>query len=100
MNETGPAFMRNVHGLRIIRPGRGGFTLVEIALCLAIIGFGLVAIIGVLPAGLNVQKENRDETIINHEASMWVEAIRNGARGLDDLTNYVIAITNIVQEYT
>jgi len=37
---------------------QSAFTLVEIALSIAIIGFALVAIIGVLPAGLNVQREN------------------------------------------
>jgi len=78
------------------KPGRGqaGFTMVEIALSLAVIGFALVAIIGVLPLGLDVQKENREETIINHEASYFMDAIRNGERGLDDLTNYVTGITN------
>jgi type II secretory pathway pseudopilin PulG len=73
--------------------------MVEIAIALAVIGFALVAIIGVLPAGLTVQKENREETIINQDASIFLEAIRNGARGLDDLTNYVLAISNIWTEY-
>ncbi|HEX5218773.1 MAG TPA: type II secretion system protein [Verrucomicrobiae bacterium] len=72
---------------------RSAFTLVEIALSVAIIGFALVAIIGVLPAGLNVQKENREETIIVHDANYFLDAIRSGARGLDDLTNYVESIT-------
>ncbi|HXR48222.1 MAG TPA: prepilin-type N-terminal cleavage/methylation domain-containing protein [Candidatus Limnocylindrales bacterium] len=71
-----------------------GFTMVEIAICLAIIGIALVAIIGVLPAGLNVQKDNREETLIGQDATVFIENIRNGARGLDDLTNYVLAITN------
>jgi type II secretory pathway pseudopilin PulG len=71
-----------------------GFTMVEIALCLAIIGFALVAIIGVLPTGLTVQRDNREETIINQEAKVWMDAIQNGARGYDDLTNYVVGITN------
>ena len=71
-----------------------GFTMVEIAICLAIIGIALVAIIGVLPAGLNVQKDNREETLIDQDATVFIENIRNGARGLDDLTNYVLAITN------
>jgi type II secretory pathway pseudopilin PulG len=79
--------------------GQSAFTLVEIALCIAIIGFALVAIIGVLPAGLNVQKENREETIIVHEANYFIDAIRSGARGLDDLTNYVEAITNYVSYF-
>jgi len=74
---------------------QSGFTLVEIALSVAIIGFALVAIIGVLPAGLNVQRENREETIVVHDANYFLDAIRGGARGLDDLTNYVEAITNV-----
>jgi prepilin-type N-terminal cleavage/methylation domain-containing protein len=80
------------------RPERCGFTLVEIALCLAIIGFALVAIIGVLPAGVTVQKENREETIINQDGRYLLEAIRSGSQGMDDLTNYVetIIITNVV----
>ena len=76
------------------------FTMIEIALCLAIIGFALVAIIGTLPRGLNVQKQNREETIINQDAALWMNAIRSGAKGYDDLTNYIIGITNTFREYT
>jgi len=68
--------------------------MIEIALCLAIIGFALVAIIGVLPTGLNVQRDNREETLINQDAVVWMNSIRSGAQGFNDLTNYVIAITN------
>ena len=68
--------------------------MVEIALCLAIIGIALVSIIGVLPWGMSTQKDNREETIVNQDATVLMEAIRGGARGLDDLTNYVYAITN------
>src|SRR5208282_3552296 len=71
-----------------------GFTMVEIAICLAIIGIALVAIIGVLPIGINVQRDNREETLIDQDATVFIENIRNGARGLDDLTNYVVAISN------
>lgn len=79
--------------------GKGAFTMIEIALSLAVIGFALVAIIGVLPLGLEVQKENREETVINHDANYFMDAIRHGARGLDELTNHVIAITNWWTEY-
>jgi len=40
--------------------GRCGFTIIELAICLGIIAFALVAIIGVLPIGINVQKDNRE----------------------------------------
>jgi type II secretory pathway pseudopilin PulG len=71
-----------------------GFTMVEIALCLAIIGIALVAIIGVLPIGINVQKDNREETLIDQDSTVFLQNIRNGSVGLDDLTNYVFLITN------
>src|SRR5215475_2147602 len=51
---------------RILRRRRG-FTIIEIALCLAIIG---------------------------QDAEVWMNAIRTGAQGYDDLTNYVLCITN------
>jgi hypothetical protein len=67
--------------------------MIEIAIALAVIAFALVAIIGVLPIGMNVQRDNRAETIINQDATYWLEAIRSGAQGLDDLMNYVERIT-------
>jgi prepilin-type N-terminal cleavage/methylation domain-containing protein len=79
---------------RHFRASQSGFTMMEIAICLAIIGIALVAIIGDLPLGLNVQKDNRESTVINQDATIFIEAIRNGERGSDDLTNYVYAITN------
>jgi type II secretory pathway pseudopilin PulG len=82
---VGPVFRSNARG-------ESAFTMVEIALSLAVIGFGLMGVIAILPLGMNTQKENREETIINQDATYWLEAIRGGARGLDDLTNYVGAI--------
>jgi hypothetical protein len=73
--------------------------MIEIAICLAIIGVSLVAIVGVLPLGMSVQRENREGTIINQDATVLLEAIRNGSRGMNDLTNYVFLITNYVTEY-
>ncbi len=81
-------------GTRGTRPSERAFTLIEIAICLAIIGFALVVIIGVLPTGLGTQRDIREETIINQDATVLLEAIRSGARGADDLTNYVYAIAN------
>ena len=69
------------------------FTMIEVAIALGIIAFALVAIIGVLPSGMTVQRENREDTIINQDASYLLEAIRSGSKGLDDLTNYVESIT-------
>ncbi len=73
--------------------------MIEIALCLAIIGFALVSIMLVLPGGMNTQRETREETIVNQDASMLLESVRNSARGLDDLTNNVYAITNYAADY-
>jgi prepilin-type N-terminal cleavage/methylation domain-containing protein len=74
------------------RQHQRGFTMVEIAICLAVIGFALVAIIGVLPLGIQVQTDNRQETIINHDGTYFLDAIRKGAPTWD-LTNYVEEIS-------
>lgn len=73
--------------------------MMEVAISLAIIGFALVAIIGVLPIGMNVQQQNRQETVIGEDANVLIEDIRNGALGANDLTNYIYAITNNWVEY-
>lgn len=82
-----------------VRRAQSAFTMIEIALCLAIIGFALVAIIGVLPIGMNTQRDTREETVINQDATVLLEAIRNGSRGANDLTNYVYAITNFQGQF-
>ena len=69
------------------------FTMVEIAISLGVIAIALVAILGVLPTGVRVQRDNREDTILNQEGMFWVEAIRSGSKGLDYLTNYVDTIT-------
>ena len=74
--------------------------MIEITISLAVIGFALVAIIGVLPLGMTAQRDNRQETIVNQDASVLMDAVRNGERGLDDLTNYVIGITNYSRDYS
>ena len=71
----------------------------EIAISLAIIGIALVAIIGVLPIGMNVQQDNRQQTVVGQDASVFMDAIRNAALGLDDLTNYVYSINNAWTKY-
>jgi prepilin-type N-terminal cleavage/methylation domain-containing protein len=81
------------------RAAQSAFTLVEIAISLAVIGIALVAIIGVLPLGMNVQRDNREETVINQDATVFMNAVSHGARGLNDLTNYVYAITNYQTHY-
>src|SRR5688572_9771155 len=71
---------------------KAGFTMVEIALSLAVVAFALVAIMGVLPTGMTVEKDNREDTLINQEGRYWLEAIKSGARGLDEITNYVESV--------
>jgi len=78
---------------------RQAFTMMEIAISLAIIGIALVAIIGVLPIGMNAQQDNRQETIIGQDTSVLVEDIRNAALGANDLTNYIYYITNSWVEF-
>jgi prepilin-type N-terminal cleavage/methylation domain-containing protein len=81
---------------------QSAFTMIEIAISLAVIGIALVAIIGVLPIGMNVQKDTREETVIDQDATAFIEAIRDGASSPfgADLTNYVYLITNTVTPYS
>jgi len=89
--------------------------MIEIAMAIGIIGFALVAIIGILPTGLNVQKDNREDSIVNADANMLMQAIRTGCivtnygvtpgvigRPFDFLTNYVdgIVISNSADKIT
>lgn len=76
-------------------PAERAFTLVEVALSLAIVAFAMVAIIGVMPAGLNVQKENREDTILSQDAALLLEAIRSGANsaGVSALSSGFLGIT-------
>jgi len=93
----------NAAGLRRstfdLRPA-AAFTMIEIAISLAVVGIALVTILGFLPLGMRVQRDNREQTVINQDVTVLVEAIRNGGRGNDDLTNYVYAITNYWTKYT
>ena len=81
--------------------GQSAFTMIEIAIAIGVIGFALVAIIGILPAGLNVQKESHQDSTISQDGPFFLEAIRNGgptngpgtSTSLDFLTNYIESIT-------
>lgn len=86
---------------RIEHPARNqhAFTMIEIAIALAVIAFALVAIIGVLPTGLTVQKQNLEDTIINHDGVYFLEAIRSGAEGIHDLSNYVFRVSVLDTPY-
>ena len=69
------------------------FTMVEIALSIAIVAFAMVAILGIMPTGFEAQRLNREETIINQDGTYLLEAIRSGAMGLNELTNFVESIS-------
>src|SRR5665213_1989543 len=77
------------------RRDQRAFTMIEIALAIGVIGFALVAIIGLLPAGMNVQKNNREDTIISQDAPYFLNAIRNGEQRTNHniLAQYVESIT-------
>ena len=50
-------------------------------MCIGIVAFAMVAILGVLPLGLGVQRQNREETIVEQEGPLWVDLIRRGGIG-------------------
>ena len=75
--------------------GEGAFTLLEIAVALGVVAFALVAVLGTLPAGLTTQKDNREKAVINEDARLLIEAMREGEETLFSLTNHVEAILRI-----
>jgi type II secretory pathway pseudopilin PulG len=86
--------MRLIHRLPHRRRGEAAFTMVEIALSIAVVAFAMVAILGVLPTGLQVQKDNREETIINADGTYILETIRSGfdRAGLLDDAIYLVSV--------
>ena len=82
-----------ISGVKESQRSDSGFTMVEIALSIAIVAFAMVAIIGIMPTGFEAQRLNREETIINQDGTLMMEAIRSGALGFDELTNFVDSIT-------
>lgn len=75
---------------------RAGFTLLEIAVALAVIGFAIVAVLGVLPTGLNIQRDTRERTIILHDAQYFMDAIRHGtANSAAGETNLVYRVDKL-----
>jgi type II secretory pathway pseudopilin PulG len=98
-NTIGGGAPTNCYGRRRSANPTAAFTLIEIAICLGVIAFALVAIIGILPAGLQVQRDNREDTIINQEGTYLLEAIKSGAEGLEDFAKRVdlIVVTNVTQ---
>jgi hypothetical protein len=69
--------------------------MIEIAIAVGVIGIALVAIIGILPQGMDVQKDNREDTLISQDAPYFLNAIRNGEMRTSNniLANYVESIT-------
>ncbi len=88
-------FIRSGQRLRTIRKSTDGFTMIEIAISLAIVAVAMVAILGILPAGLTVQQENREDTIMDLEAEYYMQLIRNSgmANGPLNIGQHVDQIT-------
>ncbi|MCX8156879.1 MAG: prepilin-type N-terminal cleavage/methylation domain-containing protein [Verrucomicrobiae bacterium] len=74
------------------RQRQRGFNMVEIAICLGVIAIALVAIIGVMPTGMRVTQDNREETIIDQDARYFMQAIRLGAPGDIQLAGQVESV--------
>ena len=70
---------------RLPHSRRGGFTMTELALCIAVVSVALVAIIGVLPTGLTVQRHNREDTIVTEDGKVLMNAIRTASTNAANL---------------
>jgi type II secretory pathway pseudopilin PulG len=85
----------------IRRKSEAGFTMAEIAIALGVIAFALIAIIGILPIGLQTQRDNREDTIVVEDARVLIEAVRNGARDMNsDLGSFVAYVDGVARNVT
>ena len=66
------------------RKKKQGFTLMEIALSLLVLSVGLLALFGLFPAGLQMNKQAIDET----QAALFAEEVLNGVRARAAITRW------------
>ena len=64
----------------LIQRCRGGFSLVEVCLAIAVVGIGLLGVFSLFPAGLTMNKKNTDATV----STMFAEDVFNGFHAVID----------------
>jgi type II secretory pathway pseudopilin PulG len=79
---------------------QAAFTMMEIAIAIGVIAFALIAIIGVLPSGMQVQRDNREETLIQQDATYLLEAMRGTAQDIPDLHTFVVSSNGVPDPFT
>ena len=72
------------------------FTLIEITMAVAVIAFALVAIAGLLPLGIETQRDNRQNTIVNQDGTYLLEALRGGPR----FDNELVSLLDLTQRFS
>ena len=66
------------------RPSRQGFTLIEVALALLVIGLGIVAVFGLFPSGLEASRRTMNET----QAALFAEEVFGAYRAASRLFSW------------
>lgn len=74
-----------------------GFSLVEVTIALAIVAFGMVVLMGLLPTGLNMVKESSDESAASNILSAVSADIRNIPAGSNNTPIYNIPVWSSTQ---
>ncbi len=64
----------------IFKTRRGGFSLVEVCLAIAVVGVGLLGVFSLFPAGLTMNKKNTDATV----STMFAEDVFNAFHAVID----------------
>jgi prepilin-type N-terminal cleavage/methylation domain-containing protein len=79
------AFSGEIGGTPLLRSlfGPAGFSLIEVVIALGIISFALVAVIGLLPTGLNSQRQAVDQAF----GAQALNAVAQGIQGISAGTN-------------
>ncbi len=71
-----------------------GFTLMEICICILIIGVGVVAVISVMTPALKWSAKARATMIASSAARAAMERMMNGLGGADTYGDYVVEVQN------
>lgn len=69
--------------MRRASPSQAGFSLVEVALALLVASVGLMAVLALFPAGLDLSKKAQDDT----QLSLFADEVLNGLRAISTSTN-------------
>jgi len=98
--HTPPDIASSSDQKKLSSASRGGFSLVELALALLVVSVGLISIIGLFPASLDMSKRAINETYATFLADSAIASYREAAKYVrwDQLENYSPIAPNTISK--